>query len=204
MDTNTTIEVVTTVTYIYFVYLLLALLIERTLEVLVAIYNYLELKVGWDKTWDRKAEHYRARLGRLYEYQGEAGDIAHKLFNWVLWKVIAERPYEGGKEQISADLVRLSYFRVTTRLVAFLISFVLVFSQWHQLDIITIIQDAIAKGAIPDTLKPIVSNLSRNEALRLVITAAAISIGSEPLHQLIGKIEQRIASKSVSTSGGAQ
>ena len=44
MNAPDTIEVITTVTYIFFVYLLLAIFVERTVEFLVAVFDYCEMK----------------------------------------------------------------------------------------------------------------------------------------------------------------
>ena len=204
-------EVITSVTYIFFVYLILTLLVERLVEVLVAVFNYCELKFRWRAFWNRKAAAYQGRLERLYGYQGESATKTQKLFNRLLWKTIAEKPYEGGKDVISAELIRLNYIRVGTRVTAFLLSLflVLLFETLHQFDLMAVVRDAIL-SAVPENVSKIVKAiidrvidvLSKNPTVKLVLTSAAVSIGTDPLHQLIRRIEDFTARKPAPSAGG--
>jgi len=202
----TNVEVITTITYLFFVYLILALLVERVVEVLVAFFNYLEFKFKWYEFWNRKAEAYRARYDRLYGYHGPGGERMKKLLSWLLWKSIAERPYEGGKEAVSANLIRLNYLRLSTRITAFLLSAGLVLWQHEQLDI-AIIVDAV-KVSLPEALRSVFVSVTKviteSPFFKGVLTAAAITIGSEPLHELISRIEKVLKSKSQSASAKAE
>ena len=72
------IEVITKVTFIFFIYLILALFIERLIEVLVAIFNYFEIKFKFYHFWNRQAERYQLRFERLYGFQGEGGEQRKK------------------------------------------------------------------------------------------------------------------------------
>lgn len=187
------IEVVTTVTFIFFIYLVLAIFVERTLEILMAIYNYVEFKFNWHAFWNRKARAYQERFHRLYNFQGEGTNNVQKLFNWIKWKVISDKPYEGGKEVISAALIRLNYRRIGSRVVAFLISLSLVLSLG--LDLIAIIENLL-----PDV--NIVRTALEYKIVRVVLTSAAISVGSEPLHEIISRIERMERRKKATTQGG--
>lgn len=192
---STNLDVITNITYVFFVYLVLAIIVERFVEMLVAVFNYVEMKRAWQDFWNRKARAYQKRFDLLYGAQDEDAGRIKKLFSWLLWKVISEPPYEGGKEVISANLIRLNYFRVATRLAAFVISCFLVVAV--DLDFIEIIERIIPKAKL-------LAVITGQEWVRFVITAAAISIGSEPLHQLIRRVEKYGASKTAATAGGAQ
>lgn len=173
------IAVITKITYIFFVYLILALFVERIVEIVVAIYNYLEFKLRWYNVWDRKAAKYRARFDRLYGIQGEGIAKKKKMFDWLLWKAITEPAYIGGKPIISSNLIRLNYIRIGTRTLAFIFSLTLVCSKG--VDLIDIIEKII-----PATLKIVF----QSDPLRIIFTAIAISLGSEPLHHLITRLEK--------------
>ncbi|RME01782.1 MAG: hypothetical protein D6814_00840 [Calditrichaeota bacterium] len=192
------VELITIATYIFLVYLILALIIERTVEVLVAVYNYLELRLKWYEKWNQKALQYQAKFDQLRNYQGEGAIQSQNLVKWVLWKVITERPYEGGKQVVSAQLIRLNFLRVGTRSLAFLLALGLVLSQ--NLDFIQFIYATLEKS-FPGS--GIVNVLIGSKVIRVLLTAAAISIGSEPLHQLISKIERFAEQKTTKVSGGA-
>ena len=187
------IEVITKVTYLFFIYLVLALLIERLLEVSVAVFNYFELKLRWYHLWDRKAEKYRARFERLYGFQGEDADKKKKILDWLLWKAITEPSYSGGKPIISASLIRLNYFRVVTRVLAFILALVLVVYQ--RLDLIETIE-----RIVPAAKKAVF--VTQSDIVRFFFTALVISLGSEPLHQLISRVEKFTERKTVTSTGG--
>jgi hypothetical protein len=193
VSTMTNVEVITTATYIFFVYLVLAIFVERLMEVLVAVFNYAEFKFHWYTFWNRKAKKYQVRLDQLYSYQGEGINATKKLFDWFLWKIISEKPYDGGKRIIHADLIRLNTFRVCTRIIAFLISLIFVIS--FELDFLAIIENAFSKIKF---LIPI----TQSGFVRTIITALAISLGVEPLHQLISHVEKTVQEKTISTQEG--
>ncbi len=189
------IDVVTNVTYLFFVYLILAIIVERVVEILVAIFNYFEMRGKWYGFWNRRAVAYQKKFERLYGYQDESADRVKKLFSWLLWKVIAEKPHEGGKEVISANLIRLNYLRVATRVAAFAISCILV--AVVDLDFIEIIKRMIPKFKLLEMI-------TGWPFFRFIVTAALISIGSEPLHQVIRRVEKYAATKAATSTGGAQ
>ena len=189
------VDVITNVTYLFFVYLILAIIVERVVEILVSIFNYSEMRGKWYGFWNRRALAYQKRFELLYGYQDESADRVKKLFSWLLWKVIAEKPHEGGKEVISANLIRLNYMRVATRVAAFVISCIMV--AVVGLDFIEIIQRMIPKFKLLEMI-------AGWPFFRFIVTAALISIGSEPLHQVIRRVEKYAATKTATTAGGAQ
>lgn len=186
------VEVITTLTYIYFVFLLIALVVERILEVLMAIFNYIEIKTNLQELWNWKARKYQTRFERLYGYQGVYSE-KKKVFDTILWKVISEPAYPGGKPIISANLIRLHYVRVATRLLSLYLAFVLVYSQG--LDLFQILETII-----PETTKA--RALTQYQGLRYFVTAFIISIGTDPLHQLISRLEKYAQERYQPNQGG--
>jgi len=175
------VEVITKVTYLFFIYLVLALFVERLIEVLVAIFNYIEIKFRLYRFWNRQAGRHQLRFERWYGFQREGAEGKKKLFDWVIWKTIIEPAYAGGKYIISANLIRLSYIRVGTRVLAFGLALLLAITQG--LNLVDVIEQII-----PMAKK--VSVVTQSGFFRLILSAFAISIGSEPLHHLIGRIEK--------------
>ncbi len=201
MENN--IEVITRITFLFFLYLVMAIFVERLMEVLVSAFNYVELKWKLHIFWNRRAKVLQKRFDRLYGYQGGNAPKAEKIFNWVLWKIVAEKPYVGGKESISAELLRLNYLRVGTRTVAFIISlvFALVLEFKLDIDLVLLVENMLSSTG--SLAYKVLGKISEYPFLRVIITAAAISIGTEPLHSVISKIEKMAASKTA-TSGGAK
>jgi hypothetical protein len=186
------VEVITTLTYIYFIFLLIALIIERILEVLMAIFNYFEIKTNLQEMWNLKARKYQSRYERLYGYQGVYSE-KKKVFDTILWKVISEPAHPGGKPIISANLIRLNYVRVTTRLLSLYLAFILVYSQG--LDLFQVLETII-----PETAQA--KALTQYPGLRYFVTALIISIGTDPLHQLISRVEKYAQERNQPTQRG--
>ncbi len=196
------LEVITRITYLLFIYILMATFVERLLEVLISIYNYVELKLNFYRFWNRKTEIYQKRFDRLYGYQGGNAPQTHKILNWVLWKVISARAYVGGKEIISAELIRANYVRVGVRVLAFLLSlgFAWFIKSNLQIDLVTIIETLLPENVMYGKIV----DITRFDTLRVILTAAAISIGTEPLHQVISEIEKFAQRKSTTAQGGSK
>jgi hypothetical protein len=189
------IEVVSRITFIFFIYLVLAIFVERTIEVLISVFNYIELKKEFHHFWNARARAYQKRFERIYSYQGKTQNKMESLLNWLNWKIVSDKPYTGGKVTISADLIRINYIRVGTRILALIISFILVLV--IDLDIIRMIKKLLPG---PEFAKDILEY----DAVKVIITAAAISIGSEPLHELITKIENVGKKKATQKQGGTK
>ncbi len=192
------LEFIKLTTYIFMIYLLLALAVERTIELLVAVYNYLELRFQWYQYWNRQARKLQERFDRLEGLQEQAGLNVRRLWEWLLWRIVAEPPYPGGRKIVSAELIRLNYFRIGTRAVAFFLALFMVLFQ--DLDFIKIVFDSYEKMLPAQTT---VASILEYKPLRMVLAAIAISVGSEPLHQFIRQVEQ-FAQRRTNRAGGKQ
>ncbi len=190
---NNTVEAVTLVTYILFTYLVLALLIERIVEVLVAAYNYIEYRKKWDAYWNRAAERLSKRYTRLYGYAHDNTGKIRSMLDRLLWNTITVEPYKGGKKIISADMIRLNYLRLGTRIAAFLLASIIVVTL--RLDFVDVLSLMLAG----DEFLP--GFLESSSVVRFILTTAALSIGSEPLHQVIRGVE-KFADKKRKAPGG--
>lgn len=177
---NTTVDVITMVTYLFFIYLILAIFIERCVELIIGTLNYADQKLGWYHYWNKLAVRHQKRLDELYNYQGDRGKGTNKLFTWILWDVVIEKAYEGGKDIISAASIRFKYFRVISRIIAFFLSlaFALYIQKNLGVDLITLFENVsgIEMAAI-------------GSGLKAFLTAVLLSVGSEPLHEIITKVE---------------
>ncbi len=192
---NGEIEAITLITYVLFTYLILALLVERIVEILVAVFNYVELHRGWDEYWNQTAEKLSRRYTRLYGYAGDERGTVRSVLDGLLWNIITEESNKGGRRIISTHMIRLNYLRLGTRIVAFLIAAVLVLSL--QLDFVKVIS-AMFSGAY----QPVVL-LRLSPVVSFILTTAALSIGAEPLHHVIRGIEKFAEKKRNAPEGQA-
>lgn len=180
-----TVNVITQITYLLFLFLILAIFIERTTEIFMSMLKYADLKLGWYRFWNTQAKKFRERLDRLYRVQGEDTDDKKLLYKWILWNMVSDEPYKGGKAVVAAKSVRTQYYRIISRLFAFIIS--LVFSIWVYnylgVNLVNILENVGGyeiSGAVDSMVW-----------LKILITAAILAAGSEPLHQLIKRAERR-------------
>ena len=130
LATNTinTVSVITRITYLLFLFLILAIFVERATEVFMSILKYADLRLGWNTFWNQRTEKFRQRIDRLYRNQGSDTEDKKLLFKWILWNIVSDKPYTGGKEVIAARSVRTHYYRIISRIFAFVLS--LLFSIW--------------------------------------------------------------------------
>jgi uncharacterized membrane protein (DUF106 family) len=192
-------------TYLLFLYLIVALFIERLMEVLVSMVKYIDLKYNWHRHWNRQAWKVRDRLDRLYGLQGERAQEKKKMLDWILWRFVTEPNRPGKARIVSAETIRFNAYRLGSRVTAFIIS--LGFATWlyynltidcstfncNDLNTATLASgrnvlriDLVALFNIVGDL-----NVSNNQPwLNILITAALLSAGSEPLHQAIRGIEK--------------
>ncbi len=194
IETAATVSVITKITYLLFLFLILAIFIERFAEIFISIIKYTDLKLGWYKIWNRKAEKLKVRLDRIYGYQGSGADDKRKLYTWIMWYLITERPYIGGKDVIAAKSIRTRYYRVLTRIFALIIS--LLFAWWMyvyiKIDLVTILKNVAGFE--------INASYNLNQWFKIVVTAAILAAGSEPMHQLIKRVEKIGESKKMAKS----
>lgn len=182
MEENT-ISVITKITYLLFLYLVLAIFVERAVEVIMSVIKYIDLKAKGYRTWNSKAKKFNQRLGRLNQVQGKNTADKKRLFRWIMWNLITEKPYEGGKEVIAAKSIRTRYFRYLSRAFGFLVAlgFAIWFYNVFEVDLVLLLKKV---GDIKITL-----GIESSPAIKILITAAILAAGSEPLHRLIKKVE---------------
>jgi hypothetical protein len=69
-ESVSSVGVITKITYLLFLFLILAIFIERSTEIFMSFVKYFDLKQGWYKFWNKQAEKFKLRLDRLYAFQG--------------------------------------------------------------------------------------------------------------------------------------
>ena len=166
----------------------MAVFVERAVEIFVSIFNYCDLKWKRYRVWNNRAEKYRDKLDRLYNF--DSSTKVNKMFNWLLWGVVTEPAYTGGKMIISAQTIRTKSLQIYCRVCSNLISLVLVLVLYYGFDITMI--DAISRVTIgSDSISTAtVAFFQHNVLLGVVISAVLVALGVEPLHNIIGKIEK--------------
>jgi hypothetical protein len=182
---------ITRLTAVFFSYLVAALLVERFVEIMVAVLKYLELKFMRPNFWTGAAENMRRRFERLY-YLHSLDKKATLSLDMLLWNLVTVSG-EAGRRTLVADLVRLHFYRLIAYVFTFGTALALAFAiKYNFISIIV--------AAFPEIIN--LFDPRKYEFLNILLTALALSFGSQPLHQLICRLEKRLESKT--ELGGAK
>ncbi len=181
MENQTVSEVILHVTYLYLLILVLALLVERSMEVLMSWYGLLEYKCGWYRWWQARAEKLRERFARraagarFYQVV-DTSALLYLIRDALLGK---KTGYSGRIPVISPQLLRHLAIATAARVVASglgiamcaltHIDVVRTFNMDLQIDFLT----------------------TWPRGLTLAISGVVVGLGSEPVHSLIQAVERR-------------
>lgn len=179
--TATTTDVILHITYLYLLILLFALLIERIMEVLMAIYGYIEYHANWNKCWEDRAKKLRARFeGSVLASKHSMGLSLSALLYLLREKLLDKKEgYSGKIPFFSAELVRQSVVGFVSRLVA--TAFGIVFCVLTHLNVVKIFNMDLKiehLDKLPDWVT-------------IGISGIILGLGSESVHTLIKGVEDR-------------
>ncbi|MEZ4702000.1 MAG: hypothetical protein R2834_16830 [Rhodothermales bacterium] len=180
-------DILLLLTFLYLMLLLLALLVERIMELLHAVFNYVEWKFHFERIWNRRAR----RLLTRYDSKAKSNILSHALIITQLGRMVKqytpseEGVYPGNVIIISGKAVRQVLVSALSRVVATGVAFVLCAASG--INLFTVID--LALGASAQTI-PFYRAID-GQTLQLAITAVLIGLGSEPVHHVINNIERR-------------
>lgn len=170
-------ETVWSVTQIYLIVLVLALLVERFMEVLMECWNYLEWKADLNELWNRRAEALR----RKFELKARSQVLSQKLdisgLIYQLRHVILshKKGYSGTIPIISADQIRQVVLSTSARIVASLLGIAL----------------CLAAGVNLVEILGIGFLQSWPGFVQVTVSGVVIGLGAEPVHNIISSVEKR-------------
>ncbi len=180
---NTVLEI----SYLFMTVLLLALLIERVLEVLGGIWNYFEWKLKMNRFWNGKAE----KLKRKFENKAKSQILLKVLDLTPLTRQLRyatrdkKEGHSGKLTIISSAMIRQSVIALSSRLIASILG--VIFCAATNVNFVVIFQKAMGFEAGKLTSWPV--------WFQLTISGIVIGLGSEPVHSLITSMEKRRATR---------
>jgi len=189
--TTTGTDALLDVTVLFALALALALLIERFMEVLKAIYDLLDSRRNWHTFWTKRAKSLAAGLEkrlRIFQYVDpkKAASVLQRFSDLILNE---QGGYAGNVPLLAGDLVRTLYVKVASKIIGVSLGVVLAF--WSGIDLVAIWNDAAAGSAW---------ELNLASWLSFTLSGIAIGLGASPLHKIITTIERRREKRS--TKGG--
>ncbi len=170
------------VTVLFALALALALLIERFMEVLKAIYDLIDSRSNLHTFWTKRAKSLAAGLEkrlRIFQYVDpkKAASALQRFSDLILNE---QGGYAGNVPLLAGDLVRTLYVKVASKIIGVSLGIVLAF--WSGINLVAIWNDAAAGSAWVLNLAPWLS---------FILTGIAIGLGASPLHKIITTIERR-------------
>ena len=175
-------ETILQLTYLYLLVLLLALLIERVMEVIMSIWNYIELK--WDSHiyWNRRAKRLMDSFSDEVTTKLRASDfIVYGLRRRIRQYTKSTLEIQPGQTVVfSAYEVRRAYVRTVALIVTTILGVALCY--FAGINFIEIIKQSLAPNTIP-----LLDALGR--PLQLIISGLIIGLGAEPVHRIIKGLE---------------
>jgi hypothetical protein len=163
--------------------ILLALLIERLLEVARSIADYYEVRYGDTRKWTRKAEQIRSNI-ELRLDTAKAGDQQEfsVVMGLLTWYVHRSTPDEHGAFVISADKIRKLTLRVRYKAYAVVLG---IACAWLlDIDVVELVKAA----------QTLAGNLSAEVRYEphwhgVLMAGIAMGLGAGPMHKIITALE---------------
>lgn len=174
-------------TFLYLMLLLLALLVERVMELLHAVFNYVEWKFHFERRWNARAR----RLLTRFDAKAKSKILSHALIISQLGRMVRQYTpandgvYPGNVIVISGRAVRQVVVSTASRVVATTIAFGLCWASG--INLFNVID--LALGASSQTI-PFYRAID-SQAIQMAVTAVLIGLGSEPVHHVIRNLERR-------------
>jgi len=180
-------------TVIFAFILALALLVERFLEVIKSVYDYVDLRMGMDVHWTKKALELQNKLESNIQAleKGNHERIA-SLIRESADKIIGGG--ENGVITISGDLLRATTVRFVAKLLALALGIGMALC--FKLDVVSIWQAAMSESS------PI-AGFRLGVIPKEIMTGIALGLGSGPLHKIITTIEKQQKKKQAKKSGAS-
>jgi hypothetical protein len=177
------VDVILQVTYIYMLTLLLALTIERMLEVFNAAWNFVEWRFDLHKFWTRRAQrlqdkfeqHAYSRLWRHFF------DVSGLLFQLRKVRLEDKAGHSGLVPIISGNLVRNTVVVAVNRTAAALLG--ILFCFLTHINLIAVVHKELKLNYKIITQMPV--------WLAITLSGIFIGLGSEPVHHAIQALEKQ-------------
>jgi hypothetical protein len=179
-------------TVVFAFLLALALLIERFLEVLKSVYDYIDLRMGLDAYWTKRAQALQEKIEANIKAleKGHHERIA-ALVRQFGDKIIGSN--DNGVITVSGDLMRATMVRFTAKLIAITTGIGLALC--FHLDLVSIWQAAVGDNS------PI-SGYRLGTLPKELLTGVALGLGSAPMHKIITTIERQQKKRQAKNTGG--
>lgn len=165
--------------------LLLALFIERLIEIIKALYDVFEVQTGRYQHWNELA---RRIANQLYSrINNKTTDSKYEDFHLKLVSqyLFSEDPNYKGSLLVSTDRVRTIFMKYLTKLVAVFVG--VVFAFVTDVNVFVLVREATPAS---EQLPTVLANGWLSGGVGLFITGIMMGLGAGPMHKFIVALER--------------
>ena len=175
-------ETILQLTYLYLLVILLSLLIERVMEVIMAVWNYFELKWHSHLYWNRRAQRLmNAFSGEVTEQLKSSNLIVYGLKRRIRQYTQTNQDVVAGQTIVfSSYEVRKRFVRTVALIITSILGVLLCY--FADINFVQLIQRSLEPNTIP-----LLSALGH--PVQLVVSGLIIGLGAEPVHRIIKGLE---------------
>ncbi len=164
--------------------LLLAMLIERVLEIVRSTVDYFEAKSGNAGKWTKKAETIRNNIElRLDAAKAGNPQDFSLVMRLLTWYINRNESAVGGAFVISVDKIRMLTLKVRCKMIAVVLG--LVFAALLQIDLFELVRLSQILAADPNTIIDY-----QPRWYGIVLAGISMGFGAGPLHKIITALEK--------------
>ncbi len=192
-------ESITLVTYVFFIFLILAIVTERMVEILISFFKYLEYKTHFYPYWNKRAIALSKKLSTLSSFQLE-GDSSGKIAQLFFWQFLKSTVSSDSAKnfKISTQLVRMRSIQFISRVLTIAIGILLSYAFYRSnqsVDLITVINERL-------TFIPLATLEKMSVNYKILISGLIIGTGVEPIHKMISNFEKSADKKTKEVKRG--
>ena len=162
--------------------IILALAIERLLEIIKSIYDYFDARIMKSRGWTRHAEQIRDKLERRLNQV----DNEHQLkviMSLALRYLSVPDSRQAGAMTVSADKVRTLIIKVTFKTLAIILG--IIFARLFDIDILE-----LSKYSMQYSKEALVLIKYNPTWYGIILSGVAMGLGTGPLNKIIQALEK--------------
>jgi hypothetical protein len=172
------VEQLTLITVLFAAVLAFALLIERAIEVLKAVYDLVDSYFDFAKYWTKKThqtQKFMQKQLRVFEYVNpkQATSVFNRFHELMLGP---SSGYQGTVPMLCGDLMRAFYVKIGCKVVGMGLGILIAF--YLKFDLLAAAQTAAISSLVP-TFKG------------MLLTGVALGLGAGPMHKIIRAVEKK-------------
>jgi hypothetical protein len=167
-----------------------SLLLERVMELVLTLYDYFEIRRGWQQYWNKKAEE----LSHILNEQLQGNWVKDEVNKAVRDYVSTGFPGLDGVQVVSADKLRSTSIKLVSKLLAVIIGIIIACGM--HIDLFALVEQLNDKVALlnkvsPESYHGYFSTQNIPGLVGEVVTGVAIGLGSGAVHKIIEALEKK-------------